>query len=64
MLHDPETRLWKQVGQSGQPKPDPVRRTAAPVRTMMIMERKEAKANQRNTGAERRRRAEEVTNVA
>jgi len=30
----------------------------------MIMERKEAKANQRNTGAERRRREEEVTNVA
>ncbi len=50
MLHEPVTRFLKQVGQSGQPSPDPVNRTAAPVRTMTIMERNEAKANQRKTG--------------
>jgi hypothetical protein len=49
ILQDPETRWAKQVGQSGQPSPEPVRRTAAPVRTIKIIEMKEARANQRNT---------------
>ena len=38
MLIDPVTLPLKHVGQSGQPRPEPVRRTAAPVRTMRIME--------------------------
>ena len=50
MLMDPVTLPLKHVGQSGQPSPEPVRRTAAPVSTMRIMETNEASANQRNTG--------------
>ena len=44
MLSDPVKRPWKHVGQSGHPRPDPVRRTAAPESTMRIMDKKVAKA--------------------
>jgi hypothetical protein len=64
MLIEPDTLPLKQVGQSGQPSPDPVSRTAAPVKTIRIMDKKEAKANQRNVGPETRRRVGKGTCLA
>src|SRR5487761_2240060 len=57
ICQEPLIRWRKQVGQSGHPRPEPVRRTAAPVRTMTIIETKEARANQRKAGGVRRRAA-------
>jgi len=54
-------RPWKHVGQSGQPNPEPVSRTAAPESTMTIIEMNEASANQRNVGPGTTRRGESVT---
>jgi len=49
------------VGQSGQPKPEPVNRTAAPERTMTIIEMNEARANHRKVGPGTTRRIDVVT---
>jgi hypothetical protein len=53
------TTWWrKHVGQSGQPRPELVSRTASPVKMMAIIEMNEASANQRKTGPVTRRRVE------
>jgi len=54
-------RPLKHVGQSGQPKPEPVNRTAAPERTMTIIEMNEARANHRKVGPGTTRRIDVVT---
>ena len=61
MPHGALIRPLKQVGQSGQPSPEPVSRTAAPESTMTIIEMNEARANQRNVGPGTTRRGESVT---
>src|ERR1700677_3630899 len=52
MLIEPDTLPLKQVGQSGHPRPDPVRRTAAPVRTIRQTATREAMARRRRVVGE------------
>src|ERR1017187_8597144 len=59
-----EYACLKQVGQSGHPRPEPVRRTAAPVRIIRIIEMNAARANQRKTAGLSSRRGEEATHTA
>jgi hypothetical protein len=64
ILEDAVMWCLKHVGQSGHPSPEPDRRTAAPLRTMTIIDKKDARANQRNTGPVTRRRVEGITSQA